>query len=152
MKTRLTTRIVSLALAMGILASPPLAAQAPGPGVLDNRSANRGVNRDVPRQLQLIVEPGRLLASNIRLGRIDEWPLDDGEAVSSTATANAVLAAATGRRLLAYGPVIGWREFELKPGERIEAMEAEDYALFVTTDRRYLNFSADTGIWAEIAR
>lgn len=152
MSIRLTTRIACTALLLGLVAAMPLAAQLPGPGGLDNLSVNRGVNRDVPRQLQLIAEPGRLLASNIRLGRIDEWLLEDGEAVSRTATANAVLAAATGSRLLAYGPVIGWREFELEPGEQVEAMEAEDYALFVTTDRRYLNFSADTGIWAEIAR
>ena len=148
MSFRPIQRALSCVMAVSLVVATAAIAQSPGPGV----AAQRGVNRDVPRQLQLIVEPARLLASNIRLGRIDEWPLDEGETVLQSVSASAVLAVASSRRLLAYGPVIGWRELELEPGEQVEVMEAEDYALFVTTDRRYLNFSADTGIWAETGR
>lgn len=143
---RVQRTAVSAGLAAMLLS--PVGAQGPAPGGV----AERATHREVPRQLQLITEPGRLLASNIRLGRIDEWPLEADETVLRTVVANAVVAAATEQRLIAYGPVIGWRELALQPGEQVQTLEAEDYALFVTTDRRYLNFSADTGIWATAVR
>ena len=114
-------------------------------GVLDS-------GRDVQKQVALLVEPGVLLASNVRLGRIDVLELDPDESLLRQVEAAGALAAVTDRRIVAYGPVIGWRETALLPGEQVESLRAEDYAVFIITDRRHLNFNAASGIWAEQPR
>ena len=106
----------------------------------------------VAKQVALLVEPGQLLASNIQLGRIDVLELDADETLLRQAEADAALAALTDRRILAYGPAIGWRELALLPGEQLSELRAEDYAVFIVTDRRHLNFNARTGVWAEHLR
>ncbi|NND55236.1 MAG: hypothetical protein HKN56_09745 [Gammaproteobacteria bacterium] len=109
-------------------------------------------HQNVPKQVALLIEPGRLLASNVRLSRIDVLALEEGERLVRQIEADAALAAVTSWRIVAYGPAVGWRELPLLPDEQVEEMRAEDYAVFVTTDRRYLNFSAKTGLWAERLR
>ncbi len=106
----------------------------------------------VPRQVTLIVEPRRLLASNVRLSRMDEIKLLGNEEYLRHEESRAAIVVATNRRVLAYGPVIGWRSMQLRPEEKVESLQAEDYAIFVITSERYLNFSADTGVWAQKRR
>ena len=98
--------------------------------------------RDVQKQVALLLEPGQLLASNIRLGRIDVLELEPEEALTRQAEADGALVAVTDQRILAYGPAIGWREMPLLADEQVEALRAEDYAVFIITDRRHLNFNA----------
>ena len=106
----------------------------------------------VPRQVTLIIEPRRLLASNVRLSRLDEVKLLGNEQYLRHEESRAAIVVATNYRLLAYGPAIGWRSMQLRPDEQVEALQTEDYAVFIITDQRYLNFSADTGIWAQEQR
>jgi len=106
----------------------------------------------VPRQVTLIIEPQRLLASNVRLSRLDELKLLGNEQYLRHEESRAAIVVATNRRILAYGPVIGWRSMQLHSDEQVEILQAEDYAVFVVTNQRYLNFSADTGRWAQKLR
>jgi len=141
----LITKIVApgVLVAAGLVAASSALA---GPGVL---SANvDGTYRQIPKQVTLILEPGRVIASNIRLSRIDPVALQASEVVEQTAEANAVLVVATNQRMLGYGAVVGWREIARLPGETLEAVTVEDFAAFVVTGQRYLNFNADTGLWA----
>ena len=134
----------ALLVAMQAFASGPLAS---GP------LKGSAVRTDkVLRQVTLIIEPKRLLASNVRLNRLDEKKLLGDEQYLSHTESEAAIVVATNRRILAYGPVIGWRSMQLRPGETVESLQAEDYAVFIVTDLRYLNFSADTGIWAHKLR
>ena len=140
-------RWLRLLLAALVIALPPaISLGAPLPAGFDREYVR------IPKQVALIVEPDRLLASNIRLNRIDELALEDGEQVISQAEARAVVVVATDRRIVAYGPVIGWREQSLAKGEQVQSLSAEDYAVFIITDRRYLNFNADSGVWGEQLR
>ncbi|MEE4185491.1 MAG: hypothetical protein V2J12_06980 [Gammaproteobacteria bacterium] len=109
-------------------------------------------NRQIPKQVALIVEDRRVIASNTRLGRMDPVLLEADEVIETTAEAEAVLLVITNHRLLGYGPVIGWRMLAREPGEPVESVVAADFAAFVTTGARYLNFNAANGIWAAEAR
>jgi len=111
-----------------------------------------GEYRQIPKQVTLILEDSRVVASNIRLGRMDPVALEPEESVERTAEANAVLVVITNQRLLGYGSVIGWREIARETGEPVESVTVEDFAAFVTTGFRYLNFNAATGIWASAPR
>lgn len=106
----------------------------------------------VPVQVKLIVEADRLVASNVRLSRLDVVDLDPEERVLKRAAAAAVIVVMTNQRLLGYGPAVGWRELARLPDELPENLAAVDYAGFVTTSRRLLNFNARTGIWAAESR
>ncbi len=122
----------------------------PATGIAESAGPARG--NPVPEQVSLIVEGKRLLASNIRLNRIDPLQLAADETVQRQVDARAALAVATDQRVLAYGPVIGWRSMDLDPGEQVERLQAEDFAVFIITNRRYLNFNANSGIWGSTAR
>lgn len=145
-QTRRLKRMRAIGALLVCIALPAALASAAIPGLLD------GERVPIPKQVALIVESGRLLASNIRLSRIDPQDLESGELLLKQAEATAVIAAVTNRRILAYGPVIGWRELALLPGEQLESIRVLDFAAFIVTDRRYLNFNAETGIWAQQLR
>lgn len=138
-------RIVTLLAAGCLFAAVTVSASGPA-------GTGDGHYRKVPRQVTLIIEPRRLLASNVRLSRLDEIKLLGNEQYLRHEESRAAIVVATNRRILAYGPVIGWRSMQLRPDEQVESLQAEDYAVFVVTDQRYFNFSADTGIWAQKRR
>ncbi len=134
-----------LMLAAALLVTIPGFTSGPGPG-------HKAGAEKVLRQVKLIVEPERLLASNTRLNRLDQQELQGGEQYLRHAESEAAIVVATNQRILAYGPVIGWRSIQLLPGETIESLQAEDYAVFIITNLRYLNFNADTGLWGREQR
>lgn len=138
-------RVAYLLLAAALLVTLPGFTSGPGAG--DKAGADK-----VLRQVKLIIEPERLLASNTRLNRLDQQELQSGEQYLRHAESEAAIVVATNQRILAYGPVIGWRSMQLLPGETVESLQAEDYAVFIITDLRYLNFNADTGLWAREQR
>lgn len=126
-----------------------LLAMVPALATADGRTR---AGTEPPRQLALSIEAGRLLASNVRLSRIDPLSLGPDEKLVQTAVANAVIIAVTSQRVLGYGPVVGWRELPLESGEELLALEAQGYAAFITTRLRLVNFNADSGVWAESSR
>jgi len=140
---RLASLMLTLAIAL-VAANPAVSS------VLQAGLEGRAIS--VPKQVALIVEPDRLLASNTRLGRIDAQSLEPDEQLVSQAEASAALVIATNLRILTYGPVIGWRILALAEGEQVESLRAEDFAVFIVTDQRYINFNAASGVWGEEPR
>jgi len=105
-----------------------------------------------PQQVQLVVEPGRLIASNARLSRMDVVELARDEVLVGSAAAQAVLIAVTDRRVLGYRLAGGWQTLQVLPDETVVSIDATDYAAFVQTTRRLINFNAQTGLFAELER
>ena len=106
-------------------------------------------NANVPKQVHLVQDGNRILASNVRLNRFDELKLGAHERVREQRVGEAVAVVVTNQRIIAYGVLSGWIPMDRVANEAIESVSAEDYAALIVTDRRMLNFNGETGIWAE---
>jgi hypothetical protein len=113
------------------------------------QSAGLGADDSVPKEVRLIQNGSRLVASNIRLSRFDTLKLNAQEKIRQQVEAKAVILVITNQRLIAYGVRSGWKDVKTQAGEKVESFDAEDFAAFVTTDSRYLNFNGETGVWAK---
>jgi hypothetical protein len=98
----------------------------------------QNTSQGVPKQVHLVVDGNRLVASNVR--------------IRESAEGEAVLLIVTSQRIIAYGLLSGWREIDLVPNERIERVTAEDFAGLVVTSERLLNFNGESGTWGERER
>lgn len=103
----------------------------------------------VAKQVHLIVNGNRLIASNVRFSRFDELKLQAQEQLDEQIEGEAVILVVTNQRLLAYGALSGWKSMRRKAGEEIRSVRAEDYAALVETSDRFLNFNGRTGVWGE---
>lgn len=103
----------------------------------------------VPKQVHLVVDGNRLVASNIRASSFDELRLRARESVRDSVEGEAVLLVVTNQRIIAYGLYSGWRPLDRVPNERIERVSAEDFAGLVVTSQRLLNFNGESGTWGE---
>ena len=101
----------------------------PDAGML--QSASQGV----PKQVHLVVDGKRLMASNVRLNSFDELELGAQERVREQQVGEAVIIVVTNQRNTGLrGLQRGWRSVHRVPNETIESLSAEDYAgLIVTT-------------------
>jgi len=106
----------------------------------------------VPKQVHLIVDGNRLVASNVRASSFDELRLRAREDIRDSVEGEAVLLIVTNQRIIAYGLVSGWRAIDRVPNERIERFTAEDFAGLVVTSERLLNFNGESGVWGERER
>jgi len=106
-------------------------------------------NAGVPKQVHLVQDGNRILASNVRLNRFDELKLGAQERMREQRVGQAVAVVVTNQRIIAYGVLSGWIPIDRVANETIENVTAEDYAALIVTDRRMLNFNGETGIWAE---
>jgi len=129
--------LLCLAVAVASAAVPTLAQQTGG---------------NVPKQVHLVVDGSRILASNVRLNRFDELKLAAQERVREQRVGEAVAVVVTNQRIVAYGVLSGWVSMDRAPNETIQSISAEDYAGLIVTDRRMLNFNGETGVWAEQRR
>ena len=111
-----------------------------------------GAQSNVRKQVFLVVDGDRLVASNVRRNGFDELRLDARERVLSNAEGEGVIIVVTNQRLLAYGALSGWRDKSRQTNERIESVSAVDYAGLIVTNRRILNFNGETGVWGEQKR
>lgn len=102
----------------------------------------------VAKEVTLIINGKRLVASNIRFSRFDELELKAKERIVEQAEDKGVIIIATNQRFIAYGVSSGWKDIKTQAGEKLESLRAEDFAGFVVTNKRYLNFNGETGIWA----
>ncbi len=125
--------LAALALLSGLAASPALAQ-------LDDR---------VPKQVDLIIESYGLIASNIRASTFHEFQFKAQERLDRSRVGDAVIVVVTNQRIIAYGVGSGWRAVPRIARERVERVEAEDYAGLVVSNRRFLNFNGESGIWGE---
>lgn len=103
----------------------------------------------VPKQVDLIVESYGLVASNIRASTFHEFRFNAQERVDRSRVGDAVIVVVTNQRIAAYGVGSGWRSVPRIASERIERIEAEDYAGLVVSNRRFLNFNGESGVWGE---
>jgi hypothetical protein len=107
---------------------------------------------NVPKQVHLVADSGRILASNVRLNRFDELKLGAQERVREQKAGEGVAIVVTNQRLIAYGVLSGWRAIDRSPNEQIESVSAEDYAVLIVTSHRMLNFNGESGAWGEQRR
>lgn len=109
-------------------------------------------SQGVPKQVHLIIDGNRLIASNVRVSGFHEFRLRARETVRESAEGEAVLVVVTSQRIIAYGLTSGWRDVDRVPKERIERVAAEDFAGLVVTSERLLNFNGESGVWGESDR
>jgi hypothetical protein len=114
--------------------------------------AQGGTAGNVPKQVHLVADSGRILASNVRLNRFDELKLQAQERIREQKVGEAVAVVITNQRLIAYGVLSGWRSVDRSPNEQIESVSAEDYAVLIVTSQRMLNFNGESGAWGEQRR
>ena len=107
---------------------------------------------NVPKQVHLVLDGNRVLASNVRLNRFDELKLGAQERVREQQVGQAVAIVVTNQRIIAYGVLSGWVATDRVVNETIQSVSAEDYAGLIVTDQRMLNFNGETGVWAEQKR
>ena len=107
---------------------------------------------NVPKQVHLVQDGNRILASNVRLIRFDELRLSAQERVREQKVGEAVAVVITNQRIIAYGVLSGWVSTDRVANETIQSVSAEDYAGLIVTDQRMLNFNGETGVWAEQKR
>ena len=71
------------------------------------------------------------------------------ERIDRSRVGDAVIVVVTNQRIIAYGVGSGSRAVPRIAGERVERVEAEDYAGLVVSNRRFLNFNGESGVWGE---
>lgn len=111
------------------------------------RAQSTGSN--VPKQVHLVQDGNRILASNVRLNRFDELKLAAQERIREQKVGQGVAIVVTNQRIIAYGVLSGWVPMDRVANETIQSISAEDYAGLIVTDQRMLNFNGETGVWAE---
>ena len=110
------------------------------------------LSQGVPKQVDLVIEGNRLVASNVRFSRFDEYRLNAQERIADTQVGNAVIVVVTNQNFIAYGSISGWRSMSRVPNERVERVSAEDFGALVVTTERMLNFNGESGTWGERKR
>ena len=101
------------------------------------------------RLLYIVREGDAVVASNVLFGRSDEFKLAAREAIARQEEGNAIVVLLTNQRLIAYSVyTAAWVTADLRAGEYIERLEAEDFSAFALTSRRILNFNGRNGRWS----
>lgn len=131
--------VLSRLVAFAILASVFLMAAASG-------------QQAIRKQVFLVVDGDRLVASNVRTNGFSEFRLDARERILDSAEGEGVIVVVTNQRLLAYGALSGWSARDRDANEDVQTLSAVDYAGLVVTNRRMLNFNGETGVWGERQR
>ena len=94
-----------------------------------------------------------VVASNVLFSRSDELKLFAQETILRQEEDNAIVVLLTNRRLVAYSVyTAAWVTMDLRAGEQVERLEAEDYSAFALTSRRILNFNGKNGSWSQTSR
>jgi hypothetical protein len=115
-------------------------------------SVSAGAQSGVAKQVFLVRDGDRLVASNTRTNGFDELRLDARERIQLTEEGEGVIIVVTSQRLLAYGAASGWTAQDRVPNEHIQSISAADYAGLIVTNKRMLNFNGETGVWGERPR
>ncbi|MDH3693198.1 MAG: hypothetical protein OER96_01325 [Gammaproteobacteria bacterium] len=103
----------------------------------------------VAKQVHLIIERNRLIASNIRFSRFDELKIKPQEKIVEEAIGNAVIVVITNERVIGYGVSSGWRTLSTLGGEKLKRVSVQDFSALVLTNKRMLNFNGNTGKWGQ---
>lgn len=106
----------------------------------------------MPKQVHLVIEGKRLVASNARFSRFDDLKLNAGERIIEKSVGEAAIAVFTNQRIIGYGVLSGWRFLDTHADEKLRELSVEDFAALVVTTKRVLNFNGETGVWGERRR
>lgn len=106
----------------------------------------------IPKQVHLVIEGKRLVASNARFSRFDDLKLNAGERIIEKDVDKAAIVLFTNQRIIGYGVLSGWRFLATHADEKLKELSAEDFAALVITTKRTLNFNGQTGVWGERRR
>ncbi len=106
----------------------------------------------VPKQVHLVIDGNRLIASNARFSRFDELKFNAREKLVGKAVGEATIVVFTNQRIIGYGVLSGWKSIRTEAGEKLKSLEAEDFAALVVTNLRLLNFNGESGVWGERSR
>lgn len=99
------------------------------------------------------IEGDRVIVSNIRFSRTDALTLRGRESIERTAASNAMLVVVTNQRFVGYSVyTASWQSVDRRPDESLSNAEAEDWAGYVLTSRRVLNFNGRNAVWSEGSR
>lgn len=102
------------------------------------------------RQLFWHIEGDRVIVANVRFSRTDELRLRGREVIEDTASSNAMLVVVTNQRFVGYSVyTASWQSIDRRPNERVETLAAEDWAGYILSSRRTLNFNGRTAAWSE---
>src|SRR4026209_2252050 len=82
----------------------------------------------VPKQVHLVQDGNRILASNVRLNRFDELKLGAQERVREQRVGQAFAIVVTNQRIIADGVLSGGVPMDRAANETIQSISAEDYA------------------------
>jgi hypothetical protein len=107
----------------------------------------------IPKLVYLMMDDGKLIASNIKFNRFDDEKLQAKEKVLENAVGNAVIVVVTNKRIIGYSVYTAtWRSRDIEPDEDVSSIVAEDYSALVQTSKRFLSFNGKNGVWAETQR
>jgi hypothetical protein len=107
----------------------------------------------IPKLVYLMMDDGKLIASNIKFNRFDDVKLQAKEKVLENAVGNAVIVVVTNKRIIGYSVYTAtWRSRDIEPDEDVRSIAAEDYSALVQTSKRFLSFNGKNGVWAETQR
>jgi hypothetical protein len=102
------------------------------------------------RQLFWHIEDDRVIVANVRFSRTDELRLRGREVIEDTASSNAMLVVVTNRRFVGYSVyTASWQSMDRQPNETVETLAAEDWAGYILSSQRALNFNGRTAAWSE---
>jgi hypothetical protein len=102
------------------------------------------------RQLFWHIEGDRVIVANVRFSRTDELRLRGREVIEDTASSNAMLVVVTNQRFVGYSVyTASWQSLDRQPNETVETLAAEDWAGYILSSRRTLNFNGRTAAWSE---
>jgi hypothetical protein len=115
--------------------------------------AGRAGGHEVEKAVFLVMEEGRVVASNAQTGQFFELDLKAKEEVLERIVANGVAVVVTNQRFAGIGAFSGgWRSLRRMAGEEFKSAEAQDYAALVITSNRIISFSGRNGSWSHTAR
>lgn len=103
-----------------------------------------------PRLIYWHMEEDRVIVSNIRFSRTDELRLRGREQIEDTASSTAMLVLVTNQRFIGYSVyTASWQSVSRRPAETLEKIDAEDWAGYVLTSHRVLNYNGRSANWSE---
>jgi hypothetical protein len=86
-------------------------------------------------------------------GTLVDYRLGPHEKLLGAGAGSNVAVAITDRKLLGYSPFVGgFFDADFDVGERLEDIALKPNLATVTTDRRFVVFRAETGVWSELRR
>ena len=102
------------------------------------------------RQLFWHLEGDRVIVANVRFSRTDELRLRGREVIEDTASSTAMLVVVTNQRFVGYSVyTASWQSMDRQPNETVETLAAEDWAGYILSSQRALNFNGRTAAWSE---